>query len=437
MKRLIYIIGALLFNVNVLAQESFVKVKDLQFVINNEPYRYIGTNLWYGMYLGIDSDQGDRKRLIKELDRLEDLGVTNLRIMAASEGDGKNPYQNTPIMQTAPGVYDQKVLEGLDFFLSEMGKRKMKAVVCLGNFWMWSGGFPQYVQWANGSKMLLPDIEGGGTWDPFINYSLSFFQNDIALQMYNDHVAFILNRKNSINGVEYKNDPTVMSWQLANEPRAYSDVEGYLSWVNSAASLIKSIDTNHLVCIGSEGNTSSDIARIDLLRDNQSQHIDYATTHVWIQNWGWYDPSSDNTFQTALDNTKVYLDQQEQLAMQLGKPVVIEEFGVSRDKGSFSPEATVQFRDEYYQYLFNYTLESISNQGLYQGCNFWSWGGIEKADNPGGFWSEGDSYIGDPAHELQGWYSVYHDDQSTIEVIQRNTQKLNEVLIKGSELLDN
>jgi hypothetical protein len=49
-----------------------------------------------------------------------------------------------PALQTAQEIYNEDVFEGLDFLLSEMGKRDMKAVMVLGNFWTWSGGFPQY-----------------------------------------------------------------------------------------------------------------------------------------------------------------------------------------------------------------------------------------------------------------------------------------------------
>jgi len=47
----------------------------------------------------------------------------------------------------SPGVYDQSVLDGLDYLIAQMGKRGMKAVLVLNNFWQWSGGMGQYVSW--------------------------------------------------------------------------------------------------------------------------------------------------------------------------------------------------------------------------------------------------------------------------------------------------
>lgn len=422
--RKIFVLALLLCSGLAFAQEGFVRVEGLGFEIDGSPYKYIGTNFWYGMNLGSTGEGGDRDRLNRELDRMTDMGLKNLRVMAASEGAEDSPYQNKPILQTAPGVYNEDLLVGLDYFLVEMGKRDMKAVVCLGNFWMWSGGFPQYVSWADGSEIPYPDVMGGGTWDPFINYAQSFYNNKKAMKMYFDFVKFIINRTNSISGVKYKNDPTIMAWQLANEPRGYKQVPAFRAWVNQTAKLIKKHDKKHLVCLGTEGDTAADYSGNDLYEDNLSPDVDYATTHVWIQNWAWYDPKNEASYEDAKQLTIEYLEGQQEKARKLGKPLVIEEFGVSRDNGDFRNTAPVSYRDDYYGFIFNYTLNSIKAGGIIQGCNFWSWGGEGRPSDPGQLWEKGDDLIGDPAHELQGWYSVYDTDATTIEVIKSATSQL-------------
>ncbi|MEP4092302.1 cellulase family glycosylhydrolase [Reichenbachiella sp.] len=408
---------------------NFVTVKDKNFELRGKPYKYIGTNLWYGMNLGASGTSGNRERLVQELNQLQQLGLTNLRIMASSEGvDGS--YQNTLALQTAPGQYNDEMLAGLDFLLSEMGKRNMKAVVCLGNFWMWSGGFAQYVSWVDGTKTPYPEIEDGGTWDPFIQYAQSFYTNPKAMQMYYDHIEFIINRTNTITGKKYKEDPVIMAWQLSNEPRGYDSVKEYRKWVKKSARFIKSMDKNHLVSIGSEGNASNPRAGIDLYRDNKSRHIDYCTTHIWIQNWSWYQPEKAETFDQAVKKTFKYIEDQKAKAQKLNKPMVIEEFGVSRDEGIFEPSASINFRDRYFEILFKKVVDEIDANSAIQGCNFWSWGGNEKPNSPGGFWQKGDPLIGDPAHERQGWYSIYNTDKSTLKIIEEYTAKLQSKLLQ-------
>ncbi len=82
----------------------------------------------------------------KELDELKANGITNLRILVGAEG-GKQDFTVTPALQTEQGKYDEALLDGLDFLISEMGKRNMDAVLYLNNNWEWSGGMAQYLEW--------------------------------------------------------------------------------------------------------------------------------------------------------------------------------------------------------------------------------------------------------------------------------------------------
>ena len=48
----------------------------------------------------------------------------------------------------AAGVYDEKVLVGLDFVLNEASKRGIRAVLVLANYWAMYGGIDQYNIWS-------------------------------------------------------------------------------------------------------------------------------------------------------------------------------------------------------------------------------------------------------------------------------------------------
>ena len=122
--------------------------------------------LWYGMSLGAEDSGGDRARLIRELDQLSEMGVKNLRIMASSEGPSTAKWRISPPSTGKIGSYSKAQFEGLDYLLSEMAKRDMKAVVCLNNFWQWSGGFAAYVS-SFGADKKIPYPEGDKGWGEF------------------------------------------------------------------------------------------------------------------------------------------------------------------------------------------------------------------------------------------------------------------------------
>src|SRR5262245_25067714 len=64
---------------------SFVRVDGTHFTLGGAPHRFAGVNFWYGAYLAVDDSSGDLGRLRAELASLRTLGVTNLRVLGASE----------------------------------------------------------------------------------------------------------------------------------------------------------------------------------------------------------------------------------------------------------------------------------------------------------------------------------------------------------------
>ncbi|MFQ5445826.1 MAG: hypothetical protein ACE5FF_02735, partial [Saprospiraceae bacterium] len=308
-----------------LAAQHFITVEGTQFRLDGQPLYFLGTNFWYGMNLASAGEGGDRDRLLRELDQLQALGVNNLRIMAASEGPDTAPWRMVPALQPAPGQYNEDLLDGLDFLLAEMGKRGMHAVLCLNNLWPWSGGMAQYVAWATGEKIPYPPPAEGGKWLTYLLFSARFFKNEKAIEASFQHIRFLLGRRNKYTGLRYTGDPTIMAWQLANEPRGVPGQRAYLRWVERTAALIKSLDPNHLVSTGSEGNAFLPLSR-KFRREHRCPGIDYATMHLWVQNWRWYDPEKpDAGFEKALRKARHYIRRHVRMAGRLGMPVVLEE----------------------------------------------------------------------------------------------------------------
>jgi mannan endo-1,4-beta-mannosidase len=386
---------------------SFVTVSDGRFVLNGNLYYFVGTNFWQGMNMGVDGPGGDREQLLTELDRLQSIGVTNLRVMASSEGPNTEPYRMVPALMESPGVYNESVLDGLDFFIAEVGKRDMKAVMVLNNYWQWSGGMGQYVSWSDGTPIPYP-----GDWGEFMNYVASFYDCSECQFWYREHIEMIVTRVNPYTGLAYRDDPAVFAWELANEPRRYS-----YTWINDTAAYIKSLDPNHMVTTGSEGVPPGE--NQDFQRTHEGPNIDYGTVHIWPQNWGWYDPQSPTSYDQAEQNALEYLRRHVFDMAVVNKPLVLEEFGLARDfepvQDIYDPQSSTFYRDRFYKTMFNEVFDIIQKGGPLAGDNFWAWGGASRP---------GDGWVGDPPHETPGWYSVYDTDVSTIAIISAHAMDL-------------
>ncbi|MDZ7721875.1 MAG: hypothetical protein U5R06_03365 [candidate division KSB1 bacterium] len=212
MKRIIVLVSALMFMAcaSMTQQTDFVKVEGTQFIKDGKPYYFLGTNVWYGANLGMQGNQGDRERLIRELD-LQSLGSDQSACPRASE---QTEYFNTvkPAFQTSLGVYNEDVLRGLDFLLNEMSKRDMVAVIYLNNYWVWSGGMAQYVSWCENETMPNPFLKEYD-WHTFMLYSGQFYAHEQANQAYRDYIKMLINRENTVNDRLYKMCPTITSWR--------------------------------------------------------------------------------------------------------------------------------------------------------------------------------------------------------------------------------
>ena len=406
------------------AEHSFIKVNaDGQFVRDGKPYYFVGTNFWYGAILGSEGEGGNRERLHKELDFLKSIGINNLRVLVGADGENGIKTRVEPSLQVAPGVYNDTILAGLDYFMNELRERDMTAVLYLNNSWEWSGGYSVYLQWSGHGDAVVPAVDG---WPAYMEYVKQFPQSDSAKALFANHVNYIVSRTNRYNQIKYVDDHTIMSWQIGNEPRAFSDEnkEPFARWMADVAAQIKSLDPNHMVSSGSEGSWGCEMDMNLFEKIHADPNINYLNIHIWPYNWSWVKADSlKELLPCAKENTKKYIDDHMVIARKYSKPIVLEEFGFPRDGFSFSKEAPTTARDEYYRYVFDLIRQDRESGGLFAGCNFWAWGGF-AGQNPGHvFWEKGDDYTGDPAQEQQGLNSVFATD-STIEIIKAENRKL-------------
>jgi mannan endo-1,4-beta-mannosidase len=394
------------------------------FRLDGRRYSYAGANLWYGAWLGADAPYGDRARLSRELDRLAALGVDNLRILAAAED---SPLRNSvkPAFRGPGAHYDETLLRGLDHLLAELGRRHMRAVLYLTNFWEWSGGMMTYLYWTNGGRYLDMN-DPAHPWPEFPDFVARFYGSGAAVGLYRDYVRAVVGRTSGITGRAYRDDPAIMAWQLANEPRpAGSETVGrpnlpaFYAWIRDTARLIKTLDPNHLVSTGSEGLKGSLESEEVVLSAHEFPEIDYLTAHVWPQNWSWVDPADiPGSWPRCEGLVRDYVGRHIAMAARLGKPLVIEEFGFPRDGVLYDPGTPTVYKDRYYRLIYDLVLASARAGEPVAGSNFWAWNGAGRAAHEDHRFHPGDTaWLGDPPHEPQGWYGVFDSDASTQAIV--------------------
>ena len=398
----------------------FVTQQNNLFFLNNKPYTFIGTNYWYGGFLLSDTKNNGKQRLIHELDFLKKNGINNLRVLLSAEGDSSYPYRVSPSLQKKPLEYNEDLMNGFDFLLAEATKRDLKIVFVLNNNWEWSGGFGQYLEWAKYGNAPLPKTPHWD-WDKYCKYIAQFYTCYACKAWYNKWIYYVLNRENKITHRKYKDEPAIMAWELANEPRPMkiNAVLDYKIWIKETANYIKSIDRNHLVTIGVEGVISTLNDETIFSEIHSFKHIDYATIHLWPKTWQWYNGKSEESIQdSTLQKTIKYIEQHAKLMQIINKPLVIEEFGLHRDGNSFSSTATTKNRDLYYQTIFE-----TGKINHIAGYNFWGFAGVPSNDNELHFMQKGMPYSADPPQEEQGLYSVFESDTSTWKIISSSIKK--------------
>ncbi len=280
------------------APAGFVSTKTNYFMLDGKPFYFAGTNNYYLAYSSnamIDDVLNDAKAM--------DLKV--VRCWGFIDGES----HNDKVMQPSLGKYDESGFERLDYAVNKASKLGIKLVLPLVNYWDDFGGMSQYVSWAGASKKN------------------DFYTNSACKTAYKNYVNYILNRTNKYSNIKYKDDPAIMTWELGNEPRCDSDTTGdtLVKWADEMSTYIKSIDSNHLVAVGDEGffnrggedycyNGGSGVDADKLIR---LKNIDYGTFHLYPDGWG-----KDVTW------TKQYINDHIDLGKTVGKPVVLEEYGV-------------------------------------------------------------------------------------------------------------
>ncbi|CAN4099994.1 unnamed protein product [Withania somnifera] len=231
-------------------------------------------------------------------------------------------------------------LSGLDFVISEARKYGIRLILSFVNNYKDFGGRNQYAQWARNAG-----IQNINNEDDFYTHPK------------------IVTRFNTMNGIAYKDDSTIMAWELINEPRCNADYSGKTvnGWVQEMASFVKSLDKKHLLEIGMEGFYGDSVPEkkqvnpgfqvgTDFISSHLVKEIDFATIHAYTDQW--LSGQSDDA-QAAFMQKWMTSHWQDSRTI-LKKPLVLAEFGKSSKDPGYNQNAREAFMSLVYRNVYNF-----------------------------------------------------------------------------------
>jgi len=315
-------------------------------LLGGRPWYFQGANAYV---LPAAAARGDTVLVEQLLATVKDLGLSVLRTWAFHDAaDATDPA----VIQSAPGRYHESGLRGLDFVIARAARHGLRLLLPLVNNWDEYGGMNQYVRWRAGwdgqSPTGLPTPESapqhriaGARGQSYLARPVAglshdaFYTDPLIGQWYDAYVEMILTRVNTRTGICYKDDPTILAWELANEPRS-SDRTGRIvgAWAERSARWVKAIDSRHLLGTGEEGfdvtpaGYSAELtgdehwmfdgtAGVSFLQNVALSDIDFAGIHLYPDAWNLPAGAGNSWIRDHL-----------RIARVQAKPLVVGEYGI-------------------------------------------------------------------------------------------------------------
>jgi len=262
-----------------------------ELTLDGHQFAIVGSNNYYPEY-------SSRVMVDDLFDRARAARFTVMRIWGFLDVGALNGPKNGISFQsfdTTAGhpVYNDGAtgLQLLDYAIAKAGADGLRLVIPFTNNWRDFGGIDQYVSWAG------------------LSHHDDFYTSATIRQWYKDWISHLLNRVNTVTGVAYKDDPTVMTWELANEPRCENGPSGFpasancgtatmIAWADEMSRFVKSVDRHHLTSVGDEGFfcdapapgnpdfTTNCVEGVDTVAFAKLPAIDVMSFHLYPDGWG-------------------------------------------------------------------------------------------------------------------------------------------------------
>jgi len=290
---------------------DFVRAEGARFVAGGRAFRFVGANA------AIMHGAVRRASAERALDAIAADGMRVVRVWALGEHAAGGPdWARDYAFRMGPDAWVETSFAHLDRVLAAARARGLRVIVVLANRWADYGGAPRYLAWSG----ALPEGDAGALPESAL---ARFFTDPGAAGLYRQHVARVVGRVNAVTGVAYRDDPTVLAWELINESDASRRTrDGLVAWTRDMARYVRSLDPNHLVAAGHIGYTRRE-QRDTWLALQRLPEVGYADAHAY--------PASYGTVRTPAELDDM-IDDHAQLARHVaGKPMVWGELGFTTD----------------------------------------------------------------------------------------------------------
>jgi hypothetical protein len=217
---------------------EFVKRDGTKLTLGGKTFRFGGANIeWLGLeaYGPLDK-MGPRYPSHFEVDDALDtakmMGARVVRSQTMGDSIGCRKC-----IEPKLGEFNPRAFKALDYTILEAHQRGLRLIVTL------AGDCAYCVM--SGTGEYFKDMGLAG-------YQ-AFFTDPKIIARFEQHIAAVLNHRNSLTGIPYKDDPTIMAWENCNMCGIYvalgapgHSLSPYIPWVDTIGQYIKSIDTKHL-----------------------------------------------------------------------------------------------------------------------------------------------------------------------------------------------
>jgi hypothetical protein len=357
---------------------QFVTKSGTSLRLAGKPFRYSGPNIeWLGLEAyGPHDPDGPRYpskfEIDDALDTAKEMGALVVRSQTMGDSVGCDLC-----IEPKLGEFNPKAFETIDYAIKAAHDRGIHVIMTLVGDCATChfGAIGQYLEWTQQKQ------------------ATAFFTDPKIIGAVEKHIEAVLNHKNSLTGIAYKDDPTILAWENCNMcglaavwTEGAKDFTPYLAWTDVIGKYIKSIDKRHLY-LDTTGLFRFDKRALDARTPD-------LITFEYYPHWDRLVPTGETT--TAQAFTRDAAD-----VTKHGKVYIINEFGWDT-----TDWAT---RDDFQKVL--HTLETDPN---ISGDGYWAL--QAHATNFG--WQAIPANVSDPTYARYGesgqWWALYYGGVTTM-----------------------